>query len=153
MSTVKRLRPVTGLGIDWHSYTPYRKLKRNISNTKKKLIKDIMELVTPYMHESGYSRGPLFTNYPPEKKHLWIYTFENNKGEMKYLKPKLKNVESMANEYTGIAGFTDEGCVITDGGMGLVTNPMKYMCIEDLLVLHVWILNRKEFLTKPCIEG
>lgn len=107
-----------------------RMLKRQIRNTRLRLTTAIMKIVRPAMWESGYVHG-LGDSTP-----LKLVCFPNNRA----YKPRLKNTFSLANEYTGIYGFTEKDAVITDAyGGGLVTNSLHDMEIEDLITLFSWV--------------
>lgn len=108
-------------------YKNLRELKRNIRNTKKRLVNDIMKRVLPYMWESGYCKNEIGEKFVPLK----ILCFKDKD----YYK-----VKGMESENEGIGGFTEEAALITDAyGGGLATSSLICMPIETLINIWAWV--------------
>lgn len=124
-------------GIDYHAYQPYRTLKRRIISAKKSLVNEIMKTVKPFMWETGFCAGRL--SDPGFRYHYgFFFDFSNKRKEEGKDHFQVGNITIM--------GFFDNGSVVTDMYMGAASADMASLPIEDLLKIHVFVMNRKEFI-------
>ena len=132
--------------ITYQQYTPHRIMRQKIVRIKNQLIREIMKIVTPHMWESGYVKreeGKAIWESKGTPLKLIAFIDPKTKKHDKYYKIcEMKSITTYAGSYEGINGFTENDAVITDGyAGGLVTMPLKSMCIEDLYNLHYWVCN------------
>lgn len=123
----------------YQQYRPLHKMKVDIARMKKRLIREIMKKVKPCMWETGWvTRLPLQPEQVfPDHRNLWIVGFDSDKeGEtFKYYKPA-----GLDATYS-FSGFTDTGCIITDDHMAIAVCDMREIPIEQLFIIHLWVMN------------
>ena len=116
-------------------YTDNHKFRKEIQKKKKELVREIMKVVKPHMWQSGYVKGALFSN----QGNLKIFIFPKDKrGEMRYYKLK-----GFTASNDGFIGFTEENAIAVDAhGGGLSTARLIDLSIENLFILHYWVINK-----------
>ena len=102
-------------------------MHKQIMQYKRKLIKEIRDILKPKMWESGFIKNPFPRQENEERKYLKVYTWgERKNGDVILYKNKDFNFE--------IEGFTEEG-VITDSYSTIATKDFKDFHYEEI----VWI--------------
>lgn len=145
MASIKRLQANYG-GINYKAYEPYRVMRRKIARMKTVLAKEILELVTPYMWETGYCKNSFdFNEKPRIMLKGYFFEFSNKRKEERKDYYKIGGLN--------IIGFTENGVAYDAYGGGLSSGLLTDICIEDLFKLHVWLLNRKEFQSNKKVNG
>lgn len=109
--------------------------RKQLKRFRKKLIANILELVTPYMWESGFIESN-FGGSPKVYTKLFILE---------------KEIKLNFSQDT-VLGFTTKS-IITDFYVGMVTCPYEAIAIEDLLTIYKYLVNKdiQKLTKKSCL--
>lgn len=112
---------------------------REITAARRRIVAAIKKVVTPMFRESGYR-----VREPAGSRPLKLWTPLDAKGAA-----TLKEFPLRGFVLTSFLGFS-EGGVITDcAGGGLVTESYGSFPLEDLELLHKWVLKNFATLAAP----
>lgn len=115
----------------------YSRLRRKIHQTRRELVRDIMQAVKPHMWDTGYCKD-FELGKPTQYLKAFFFKFSD------------KQKEDGTDHYNvgtiTVIGFTEQDAVATDAHAGgLATQELGALPIEELFNLHAWVMRRKEF--------
>lgn len=106
-------------------------IQKNIRAARRKLIAEINKAFKPHMYDSGYRIGKV-----GESRPMKVWTAKDSNGEV-------KKIDFNGMVLCEFYGFSECG-VITDVYCGCVTESLSSFPLEDLMLLHKWVLKKFE---------
>lgn len=121
-----------------------QKVKLSVLAEKRRIIRDLKNLLEPIMWESGYSADSKLDG----DGRLKIWYQRDKLGEIVRKPPALKLFA--VNEFGG--GFYSNGVCLDAWGGGLVTQAFSECCLEDLLTLRKWLVKQIDIAVKAGLQ-